>query len=349
MNIKIFLVMLLTLSFFSIFGKKNKASKIFLYFLIIPLIIFATFRPSWINVDTEVYMRYYNTVPKISYLFDYNNYYFEKGYVFLNMILKGLYFPYEFLFFLISTTSLTLVYNSILKYTKYIYLSFFLYFVNFYFLNELLIMRTGLAFSILFFSLRYLKKNKYKYFFGIFFASLFHRISFIMFLPLFLLQTKIMQKTKFIVLSLMLGIVIGRLDTLEFLVRNFNFMLPQKLLYYFTNYKYAESSYRSLFLLVPMLYYFLLNYKKYKKYYFFDESVLLLYLAILTRVLFIRHEALNRISLLLSMPIIILPDIFLQNVESKKKRFFYKLGITVFYTILLFWFLRGDNIIKLVY
>ena len=70
-----------------IFNKKNK----YIYILSgVVLILFATFRPHTLNVDTNTYINYYNTVPSFRYLFEYNNYYFEKGYVFLNMLISSM-------------------------------------------------------------------------------------------------------------------------------------------------------------------------------------------------------------------------------------------------------------------
>ena len=53
-----------------IFNKKNK----YIYIISgVVLILFATFRPHTLNVDTNTYINYYNTVPSFRYLFEYNN------------------------------------------------------------------------------------------------------------------------------------------------------------------------------------------------------------------------------------------------------------------------------------
>ena len=121
----------------------------------------------------------YNTVPSFKYLFQYNNYYFEKGYVFLNMLISSLGLNYRFFLLIIATISLSFVLVTIYRYATYPFLILFIYFTNFYFLNELLIMRTGIAFSIIFFALKYLKDNKKKYILFVIIASLFHRIALI--------------------------------------------------------------------------------------------------------------------------------------------------------------------------
>ena len=326
----------------------NKKPKVIFILSGVILILCATFRSSYINMDTDTYINYYNTVPSFKYLFQYNNYYFEKGYVFLNMLISSLGLNYRFFLLIIATISLSFVLVTIYRYATYPFLILFIYFTNFYFLNELLIMRTGIAFSIIFFALKYLKDNKKKYILFVIIASLFHRIALIALLPIIFMKLNIISKKKFILISIIAAFFLGRIEIITFIINNFKSVLPLKILYYFINYEYTESSYRRLFLFLPIFLYFLKNFNKYKNNNLFEESMIFFYISIVTKLLFIKHEALDRISHLFLMGILFLPDIYLKSLKNKENRFFLKIGITVFFGLLLMWYLRGDNVITII-
>ena len=251
----------------------NKKPKVIFILSGVILILCATFRSSYINMDTDTYINYYNTVPSFKYLFQYNNYYFEKGYVFLNMLISSLGLNYRFFLLIIATISLSFVLVTIYRYATYPFLILFIYFTNFYFLNELLIMRTGIAFSIIFFALKYLKDNKKKYILFVIIASLFHRIALIALLPIIFMKLNIIGKKKFILISIIAAFFLGRIEIITFIINNFKSVLPLKILYYFINYEYTESSYRRLFLFLPIFLYFLKNFNKYKNNNLFEESI----------------------------------------------------------------------------
>lgn len=329
-----------------IFNKKNK----YIYIISgVVLILFATFRPHTLNVDTNTYINYYNTVPSFRYLFEYNNYYFEKGYVFLNMLISSMGLNYRFFLFITATLSLLFVTTSLYRYTSYSFLALFIYFSNFYFLNELLIMRTGIAYSIILYAFRYLNNNKKKYILFIMIASLFHRIALVALLPIIIMKLNIIKRKKTILFLIVIAFFLGRVGTIEFIVNNFKSILPLKIYYYFINYEYVESSYRKLFIFVPIFIHFLKNSNKYKKINFFEESMVFLFISIFLKLLFIKHEALDRISHLFLMGILFLPDIYLKSVKRKEVRFFTKFMIIVFFGVLLIWYLRGDNVISIIW
>ena len=309
-----------------LFNKKN----IYIYILSgVVLILFATFRSNMINIDTNTYINYYKTVPSFKYLFEYNNYYFEKGYVFLNMLVSSIGLNYRFFLFITASLSISLIMTSIYKYTKYCFITLFIYFSNFYFLNELLIMRTGIAFSILFFAIRYLKYDKKKY--------------------ILLVKIEFIRKRKLVLISLAVAFILGRGEIIPFIANNLITFLPHKIIIYFENYEPKEASYRQLILFLPIFLYFLKNFYKYKNVRFFEESILFLFLMIISKFIFIKHETLDRISHLFLMGILFLPDIYLKSIKEKEVRFFTKFMIIVFFGLLLIWYLRGDNVITIVW
>lgn len=329
-----------------IFNKKNK----YMYILSgLVLILFATFRSNMINIDTNTYINYYKTVPSFKYLFEYNNYYFEKGYVFLNMLVSSLGLSYRLFLFLTASLSLCLIMSSIYKYTNYCFLTLFIYFSNFYFLNELLIMRTGIAFSILFFAFRYLKYDKKKYILLVILGSFFHRISLVALLPVLLFKIKLIRKRKLVLLLLVIAFILGRGEIIPFIANNLINFLPYKIIIYLENYEPKEASYRQLILFLPMFLYFFKNFNKYKDIKFFEESLLFLFLTIISKFIFIKHETLDRISHLFLMGILFLPDIYLKSIKSREIRFFIKFIMIIFFGLLLIWYLRGDNIITIIW
>lgn len=329
-----------------LFNKKN----IYIYILSgVVLILFATFRSNMINIDTNTYINYYKTVPSFKYLFEYNNYYFEKGYVFLNMLVSSIGLNYRFFLFITASLSISLIMTSIYKYTKYCFITLFIYFSNFYFLNELLIMRTGIAFSILFFAIRYLKYDKKKYILLVILGSFFHRISLVALLPILLFKIEFIRKRKLVLISLAVAFILGRGGIIPFIANNLITFLPHKIIIYFENYEPKEASYRQLILFLPIFLYFLKNFYKYKNVRFFEESILFLFLMIISKFIFIKHETLDRISHLFLMGILFLPDIYLKSIKEKEVRFFTKFMIIVFFGLLLIWYLRGDNVITIVW
>lgn len=348
MNLYLYILLLCYFFLTSIFCQRKKKNNYIFYISGFILILCATFRPVDINIDTTSYVNYFKTVPSIRYLFSYDNFQFEKGYVFLNMIIHSLGVNYNIFLFLIASFSISLIMITIYKNTKYIYVSLLVYFTNFYFLNELLIMRTGMATALVFFSFKYLKKNKIKYLFMILIAFLLHRISLVALLPLLLDILKFMNRKFFVYSSIVLAYFIGQIDFSKILVLNFRFLLPQKVLYYFINYIYTSSSYRQLILLLPIFLYFYKNKEKYKNEVLFDESLIFLYLSIITKLLFIKHEAFNRISSFYLMGLILLPSIYLQKINNKWLIIGYKILISFFFILLCIWYLRGENVIKLI-
>ena len=210
-------------------------------------------------------------------------------------------------------------------------------------------MRTGIASSIILYAFRYLNNNKKKYILFIMIASLFHRIALVALLPIIIMKLNIIKRKKTILFLIVTAFFLGRVGTIEFIVNNFKSILPLKIYYYFINYEYVESSYRKLFIFVPIFIYFLKNSNKYKKNNFFEESMIFLFISIFLKLLFIKHEALDRISHLFLMGILFLPDIYLKSIKRKEVRFFTKFMIIVFFGVLLIWYLRGDNVITIIW
>lgn len=124
---------------------------IFDLFILLLIVVSASKTPltSW---DTNNYYTYFVAAPLLqNYSFVWWG--FEPGYALLNTVIKTLGFSHNVLFFIMSAFSLCLYRITILKYSRYIFLSLFVYVSCFYFLNEMIVIRYGLASAILFYNI----------------------------------------------------------------------------------------------------------------------------------------------------------------------------------------------------
>lgn len=323
----------------------DKKSKIIYVFSGLLFVIFAGLRSFESSKDAVFYYEYYKNIPDITSFFDYDNLVFEKGYMFVNMILKSFNLNYHFLFFTIAFISVTLNFISIKKYTKNIYFCVYIYLTNYYIINELILIRTGVALSIIFYSIHYMKNETKKYIFLIIIATLFHRISIIALIPFFFMKFKILTSKKRIIFFLVLSFILGEIDIFKIIYSSTRYIFPTKLSYYYDIYRYTRGSYRRLLLLLPILFYFLKNYEKYKKQKYFREAFSFLCCSVFSFLLFIKNDSFLRISFIYSIVIVILGDIFLNNLRKKEKKF-WKIFLMSISTLLLIWSLRGNYLIN---
>ncbi|WP_427171849.1 EpsG family protein [Fusobacterium nucleatum] len=333
--------------FISIFTFSRKTGKVLYVFSGMLLVLYAGLRSFNSTEDARAYYDYYNNIPSITSFFEYKNNIFEKGYMFLNMLLKTFNFDYRFLFLIVAFISVTINFITIKKYTKNIYLCIFIYITNIYVINELILIRTGIATSILFYSIGYMKKNPKKYLYFIFLAYLFHRLALIALIPLFLLKFKMLDSKKKIFFFLILSFILGEIDIFKRIFFAMKYIFPSKLTYYYEYYEYTEGSYRKVIFLLPILFYFLNNYKKYENIKFFQESFIYLNCSIFSLLLFIKNNTLLRVPFIYSIGLIILGDIFISQ-KTKNEKLFWKFLISSVSLFLLMWTLRGNELITFV-
>lgn len=190
------------LSFFAILFPYEKRHKLFfLFFIGLVLIVNAGIRPPGIDLD---YYNYYNVFTYGSSSLSR----FEPAFFFIVSIAKFFSSDVVGLFLLYALIAIFIKFYAIKKLTKLWYLSLIVYFCHYYILHEMTQIRAGLASGILLFSTQYLvDRNFKKYFIGVFFATMFHYSS-IIFLPLWLLQSKGLNK-KFYISIILISLILG--------------------------------------------------------------------------------------------------------------------------------------------
>ena len=158
------------------------------------LVLFAAFKPSDFCFDIEWYCRFFKEVtPIYSYKYTFGEY--EPAYCYLNSIIKVFTSNYHILFFILASISICMYRTIILEYAEKKFLALFVYISCFYFLNEMVILRTGIASAIVFFNIKNLKDgNMRKYYLLSFLATAFHYSAIITFLIPFFLEIQIKQK-----------------------------------------------------------------------------------------------------------------------------------------------------------
>lgn len=169
------------------------------------LIIFSALKPSDFCFDIEWYCRFFKEVaPIYSYRYTFGEY--EPLYCYLNSLIKTFTANYHVLFFILTFIPIILYRAIILKYAEKKFLALFVYISCFYFLNELVILRTGIASAIVLFNIQNLKNgNLKKYFLLSLLATAFHYSAIITFIiPLFY-----KSKNKVKSIRLLLAAIIG--------------------------------------------------------------------------------------------------------------------------------------------
>lgn len=111
------------------------------------------------NYDTKNYIAYFEQVWIDSWK-NLGSYYFEPGYVVLNFIIKIMGFSYHILFFVCAFIPVWIYRTMILKYARYIFLCLHVYIACYYFLNEMIIIRHGIAMAFLIYNCRNLAEGK---------------------------------------------------------------------------------------------------------------------------------------------------------------------------------------------
>lgn len=197
-SIYIFCFFLIFLDFTNTLSMKLKKTVFDIVCVIIVLI--SSGKTEITSYDTKNYISYFNEISCLSEL-KYTLWGFEPGFVFLNGIIKSLGLEFHYLFFIISCISLSMYRQVIFSYSRYIFLSLFTYISCFFFLNEMIIIRFGLASAFVLYNIKYLTEKKYmKAFFCILIATSFHYTSIVGLIPIFVLRKKYLNSIFFVTL-----------------------------------------------------------------------------------------------------------------------------------------------------
>lgn len=177
MSIYILLLLLLILGIFIEQTKKFNKLNTFIYkFNLLLLFLLAALR---YKISTDYYL-YYKVYEKIKLLNSIKGIKMEKGYLYLNYLFINLNF--QMLIFVLHMILFIFLYN-ILKKERYKNVGLFIYFTNYYLVNNFNVIRQGIAEVIFLFSLRYIvQRNFFKYTFLNLIGLSFQRISLLAFL-----------------------------------------------------------------------------------------------------------------------------------------------------------------------
>lgn len=129
--------------------------------LLLLLLLLATMKGKQTSWDTENYCEYYENVATLG-SFNYVWWDFEPGYAFLNSALKTMKCPVNVLFFLVAIAPLLVYRKMIFKYSSYMFLSLFTYVTCFFFLNEIIIIRFGIAVALTLYNVKNILEGKKK-------------------------------------------------------------------------------------------------------------------------------------------------------------------------------------------
>ncbi len=156
------------------------------------LIAMAAFRPAGMDRDSPVYFDFLNEIGTASNYFTDGTYFltYEPTFYLIPILFKNLlgteYFISGFFIFY-AIIGVFFKIRGIIGLSKFYFLSFLIYFSNFFLLHELTQIRGGVAAGIFLFALTFLqKKQPLKYIFWILLACLFHYASIILFIVPFI-------------------------------------------------------------------------------------------------------------------------------------------------------------------
>lgn len=155
------------------------------------LILFSSTKTPETCYDTNNYVLFYNSVPSIGNFVPYILGY-EPGWELLCIFFNAFGLNYHFYFFFLSAVSILIYRFIILKNCKNIFISLFTYISCFYFLNEIIVLRHGLASSLILLEIYYLSKNqKKRALLCVLLAFSFHTVGIFGLLPFFVKNEKI--------------------------------------------------------------------------------------------------------------------------------------------------------------
>lgn len=184
------------------FSKVNIKCKEHLFNIFCVVLIFvAATKTEVTSYDTNNYINLFNSAQLTTGYSFLNGY--EPGYYFLNVIVRSFGFSYHVFFFITSSIVIIVYRFIILKTCKNIFTALFVYISCFYFLNEIIILRHGIATSFIMLEMYFLAKEKRKRAFICFIIAVsMHFASFVGIIPLFIKVSKRSLQIFFIFLPL---------------------------------------------------------------------------------------------------------------------------------------------------
>lgn len=199
-----FLSIILSLLDFSKLMHIKYKKMIFCIFCIL-LVVISFFKGPQTSFDTGNYCAYYERVSPIYSLGVFQWFGYEPFYLLLNSLVKTIGLNYHFLFAIITIFVLFLYGKIIFKYSDYIFISLQTYICCFYFLNETIIIRFGIASAIILYNIKHLEENNYKKaIITVLVATMFHYTAIVGFVPV-ILYNKHNQFNRFTIYMVLLA------------------------------------------------------------------------------------------------------------------------------------------------
>ena len=194
-----------------------KAKKLLFDAICVALIIIAMLKNEQTSPDTANYIAAFQNSLPLTELNTISGWY-EPGYILLNSLIKTLGLQYHFLFFCVAAASVCLYRKIIWEYSEYPFFSLFIYITSVFYLNEIIIIRSGLDTAMVVYNIKNIeKKNSVKSCILVLAAASFHVVGMIGIIPVILMQvtnqTKLLKCIPVLMISaLAITIIISPLD-----------------------------------------------------------------------------------------------------------------------------------------
>lgn len=252
---------LLSLFTLSLDFKSLHKIKRYLYLILLLLLIcIATFKNEYTCPDTENYIISFGNAISPSQFLDIDNFYFEPGYVLLESIISYLGFNYTVLFFIMSSVSISIYGFIFWKYSPYPFLSLFIFMSIAYITQIVVIIRYGLASSIMLLALmNYIYGHNKRFLCLCIIATFFHytSLTFVLLFPFFFVKHKIKVVIFLVAIGGLLSLLNITILDIVLLISNF---LPNYLQYALskgTQYLGMQGSagFKQLLLYIPVFFF----------------------------------------------------------------------------------------------
>lgn len=195
---------------------KEKKLFFFIYCSLL-LVLFAGLRKNGVGADDISYYNFFlERTPDLyqwvfgSYVYDISEHFMEPGYVLINSVIRVFTDSYIVLFFVISSLSVGIAAYNYKRYSKYVFLTFLLFFVHTYLYRDMNQIRSAVAAAICLFLIAQIhKKEHMKIWLTLFFASVFHVASLSVAVAYILSFIKVTRKRVLIayILSFLMGAI----------------------------------------------------------------------------------------------------------------------------------------------
>lgn len=310
---------------------KNK-DIIFLNVAFIEMLLFLGFRDTTIGIDLQNYIPYFNIINGLNL----DNLFYlplERGYVILNKLV-GLVGGENVFLFVVAFISLLGVYYSIKKYSKNYMLSVFIYITFQFYIFIFSGLRQGIAFSIVWLSLKYVKERKLvKFILIVLLASMFHKTALI-FLPVYFIANKrITLKYVLLFLVVFISMLILKVQLVTFVTS-----------FLYSTYAVSNTSggYSLLVLLFAVFVFFILiRNKKIENFRDNDIWFNMLIVAILIQTLASTQGNIARLTMYYSFSVVLLIPNVLDSLKDKKQKIF--IEAIVYISLFIFYFISIQN------